>query len=541
MTDAAPATEGRSSPGLRYRDVGAAVDWLSKAFGFQVRSLEKDVAGNAAYAELAFGSTIIMVGAASGNGLDRYMKQPGDIGGAETQCSYYVAADVDALYVRARRAGAEIVIDLETRTNGARNFTCRDPEGHLWCFGTYDPYLADASPRLRFAGTRPVRPLHPLRTGPLVAPKTAKPAARPPMDMKALTDAGARVRASVSAARFPLPARLAAGLSVAAIVSGTVAAWIYADAWQTSRKAEAGPAAMIGPERMIGAQLGGEMFQQAIKDARRRLAAERRSRRAAERALHIAREEADRERSLRLTAEETAKRLAAELDEAHRAAEQARRAARTAQDKLTEQDTAAATPDEQEGLRQELASAQQAARAARDKLADAQKAASAAATQRATAEQSRLQAEQAKAEAERLRSDAESRLAAAERAKQIAEDARAAAQREASETRARLTFVSLSAKESSADAIVRLREQMESEKSAREAAEQEAEGVRDQLARERRLKADAWHTVTVLRRRLASLGGARAPRHKASAQRASTPKASGEWSLYSGPHFVKSD
>jgi uncharacterized glyoxalase superfamily protein PhnB len=70
----------------------------------------------------------------------RLMKQPDQIGGFETQSAYVVVADADAIYARAIAAGAQIVIDIKDEDYGGRGFTCRDPEGHIWSFGTYDPW-----------------------------------------------------------------------------------------------------------------------------------------------------------------------------------------------------------------------------------------------------------------------------------------------------------------------------------------------------------------------------------------------------------------
>ena len=47
--------------------------------------------------------------------------------------------DVDAHYARAKAAGAEIVIDIKTQDYGGRD-TARDLEGHVWTFGSYDPW-----------------------------------------------------------------------------------------------------------------------------------------------------------------------------------------------------------------------------------------------------------------------------------------------------------------------------------------------------------------------------------------------------------------
>jgi hypothetical protein len=66
--------------------------------------------------------------------------QPDEIGGRETQCSCLIVADADAHYARAKGAGAVIIDELETKDYGGKGYSCRDPEGHLWWFGTYDPW-----------------------------------------------------------------------------------------------------------------------------------------------------------------------------------------------------------------------------------------------------------------------------------------------------------------------------------------------------------------------------------------------------------------
>ena len=68
------------------------------------------------------------------------MKQPDEIGGAETQFAYLIVSDAAAVYTRAKAAGAEIVMEIKDENYGGRGFSCRDLEGHLWNFGTYDPW-----------------------------------------------------------------------------------------------------------------------------------------------------------------------------------------------------------------------------------------------------------------------------------------------------------------------------------------------------------------------------------------------------------------
>jgi len=66
--------------------------------------------------------------------------QPEDIGQRETQSCCVVVADVDAHYARATAAGAQVVIEIADQDYGGRGYACRDPEGHLWWFGSYDPW-----------------------------------------------------------------------------------------------------------------------------------------------------------------------------------------------------------------------------------------------------------------------------------------------------------------------------------------------------------------------------------------------------------------
>ena len=75
--------------------------------------------------------------------------QPDGYGGRETRSPRIIVSDADALYARAKTAGATIVLDLADQDSGGRGCACRDPEGHLWWFGSYDPWRdhsADAAP-----------------------------------------------------------------------------------------------------------------------------------------------------------------------------------------------------------------------------------------------------------------------------------------------------------------------------------------------------------------------------------------------------------
>jgi uncharacterized glyoxalase superfamily protein PhnB len=92
------------------------------------------------YAELRFGRSIIIVVRADGSELDAFMKQPSDIGGAETQVCYLFVTDAVAHCAQAKRAGADIILDIKDEDGKRGGYSCRDPEGHIWNFGSYDPW-----------------------------------------------------------------------------------------------------------------------------------------------------------------------------------------------------------------------------------------------------------------------------------------------------------------------------------------------------------------------------------------------------------------
>jgi len=127
-------------PCLRYRNAPAAIDWLCRAFGFERQLVVPGAAGEVVHAQLSFGNGLLMLGSVTDSEYGRLMKQPDQTGGASTQSLYLIVSSADALYASAKAAGAEIVIELKDEDYGGRGFSCRDLEGHLWSFGTYDPW-----------------------------------------------------------------------------------------------------------------------------------------------------------------------------------------------------------------------------------------------------------------------------------------------------------------------------------------------------------------------------------------------------------------
>jgi uncharacterized glyoxalase superfamily protein PhnB len=140
MSSNAKNTRVNVIPCLRYRDASKAIQWLCKAFGFEQQLVVPHPDGGVAHAQLTFGNGMIMLGSVQPTEFDRLMKQPGEVHGAETQTPYVIVEDADVHYARAKAAGAEIVLDIKDEDYGGRGYSCRDLEGHLWNFGTYDPW-----------------------------------------------------------------------------------------------------------------------------------------------------------------------------------------------------------------------------------------------------------------------------------------------------------------------------------------------------------------------------------------------------------------
>jgi uncharacterized glyoxalase superfamily protein PhnB len=130
---------------MRYRDVPGTVDWLCKAFGCAPLRYGFDADGRIASAEVVFGSSPIAIGPVKGSAFDHLMVQPDRIGGVATQYNYLIVSDADAHCARSKAAGADIVLPPHDDGHGARLYACKDCEGHLWTFGTYDPLDAGAS------------------------------------------------------------------------------------------------------------------------------------------------------------------------------------------------------------------------------------------------------------------------------------------------------------------------------------------------------------------------------------------------------------
>lgn len=127
-------------PPLRYRNAPAAIEWLCQIIGFARRAVYEGPNGTIGHAELTLGGGMIMLGSTKDDAYGRNFKSPAELGGVETRSAYIVVPDPDAVYARAQAAGATIVRPIQDMDYGSREFTAKDPEGHSWSIGTYDPW-----------------------------------------------------------------------------------------------------------------------------------------------------------------------------------------------------------------------------------------------------------------------------------------------------------------------------------------------------------------------------------------------------------------
>ena len=139
-------TTGKSCviPGMRYRDAPAAIDWLCRVLGFSKSLVVPGEGGIVLHAQLTLGDGMVMLGSERDDAHGVLMSVPGP-GGANTQSTYVVVDDPEAVHELAVTAGAEIVSPLESPEYGGTFFACRDPEGHVWNIGSYDPWAEPAT------------------------------------------------------------------------------------------------------------------------------------------------------------------------------------------------------------------------------------------------------------------------------------------------------------------------------------------------------------------------------------------------------------
>jgi uncharacterized glyoxalase superfamily protein PhnB len=125
-------------PAVRYQNARAAIEWLTSVLGCTENVLYPGEGDTIAHAQFEIAGNLFMLGSVKPGDLARGPSIPDAIG-ATTYIAFDKPETVDALHARVTAAGGEIVRELQDTDYGSREFGVRDPEGHMWSFGTYKP------------------------------------------------------------------------------------------------------------------------------------------------------------------------------------------------------------------------------------------------------------------------------------------------------------------------------------------------------------------------------------------------------------------
>lgn len=139
-----PAGWPRMCQSIYYEDPHAAIDWLCKAFGFELKLKVEADDGSVQHSELTYGEGLVMVGGSGRNDAGKEawqarQRSPKKLDGYNTQSICVFVDDVDAHCKQAQEHGASIHREPRTDDYGDdfwsdRTYGATDPEGHMWWF-----------------------------------------------------------------------------------------------------------------------------------------------------------------------------------------------------------------------------------------------------------------------------------------------------------------------------------------------------------------------------------------------------------------------
>ena len=142
MTDSDARASRAAVPTIPYRDLPKMIDWLCEVFGFQRQLIVSDESGSITHAQLALGDSVVMVVPAEQGPFEDVLVHPDQVERIATQSTYLLVDDVETRHAHATASGAEVMFEMEFNNAAGRGYACRDPEGHIWLIGSYDPWRA---------------------------------------------------------------------------------------------------------------------------------------------------------------------------------------------------------------------------------------------------------------------------------------------------------------------------------------------------------------------------------------------------------------
>ena len=129
-------------PTLRYRNAPAAIDWLCQVFGFERHAVYASAKRNHRPRRIDTGQRHDHARFRQGRCVWARLQTAARVEAWRHAAPTLWCPDADAAHARAVAAGATIVRPLQDTPYGSREFSVKDPEGHSWSVGTYDPWEA---------------------------------------------------------------------------------------------------------------------------------------------------------------------------------------------------------------------------------------------------------------------------------------------------------------------------------------------------------------------------------------------------------------
>jgi uncharacterized glyoxalase superfamily protein PhnB len=136
MARGQPAGSPQMIPYLYYEDADAAIDFLQKAFGFELEhAFRNPQNGKVLTSKLTYGSGAIFLGPGMQPFGTRGTPDPDQV----SSMLYVHVDDVDTRYARAVAAGVHVRSEPKIHFGGNRQYTVSDPGGHRWTFAQAPP------------------------------------------------------------------------------------------------------------------------------------------------------------------------------------------------------------------------------------------------------------------------------------------------------------------------------------------------------------------------------------------------------------------
>ena len=114
-------------------DIKAAASFYSKAFGFTSRGLMKGPDGKTMHAELSLRGSTLMLGPEN----PAWGTQSAKTIGATPATLYILVEDVDKVFAKALKLGAQVKMPVADMFWGDRVGTLIDPDGNPWMIATH--------------------------------------------------------------------------------------------------------------------------------------------------------------------------------------------------------------------------------------------------------------------------------------------------------------------------------------------------------------------------------------------------------------------